>query len=140
MMNDFWVKVFIAIFCPLAFTSLVAIGKALLTLYDTLRDHEKKLQDDSDDIKKICEQLKTLKETYNKDRVERNSLMTMATSIDTKIDAKLKDVLAEIAEQRRQDTAMFSQAVSDLNATLGKVNVTLEYMSKDIDGIKRGGK
>lgn len=135
-MEDVWIKVFTSVAAGI----ILMVITGVVLFRDKLRDHDKCLKNDSEDIKDLLAKFKELKDIYNVDRVERNSLMTMATSIDTKIDAKLKDVLAEIAEQRRQDTAMFSQAVSDLNATLGKVNVTLEYMSKDIDGIKRGGK
>lgn len=144
---DTALKILIAIFCPLVVTSLIAVAKALLTLYTTLRDHEKKLQDDSDDIKKICDQLKVMKETYNNDRVERNSLMTMATSIDTKIDAKLKDILVLLAEQRREDSErltkvitdqnqLFSNSVSELNNTLGKINVKLDFFDRDLKDMK----
>lgn len=146
-MNEIWQKIFIAIFCPVVVAFLIALVKGYIDQRDTIREHRRQLKDDCEDIKALQNSIKSLKESYDKDRVEHNSLMTMATSIDTKIDAKLKDVLVVLGDQRREDSerltkiitdqnGMFSNAISELNNTLGQINVKLGYFARDIDEIK----
>lgn len=143
-MEEIWLK----LFSTVAGGIIIAFIIGVVVFRDKVRDHEKKLQDDSDDIKKICDQLKGLKEKYDDDRKEYHGLKTIATSVDVKIDAKLKDVMVELAEQRREDAERFTKVITDLAAdmtksvngldiTLTKVNAALEYMTRDIDTIKK---
>ena len=146
-MNELWIKLFIAIFCPLVVAFLIALVRGYVELRDSKLDHDRKLKTDADDIDELQDQIKNLKERYGKDRAEHNTLMTMATSIDTKIDAKLKDVLMALGEQRREDSErltkiitdqnkQFSNAISELNNTLGKINVKLDYFDRDLKDMK----
>lgn len=146
-MNEIWLKIFIAIFCPVVAAFLIALGRGLFLLRDKILHHERCLKTDSDDIKELTNKVQSMKDKYDKDRQEYFDIRTIAASIDVKIDAKLKDVLVELGEQRREDSerltkiitdqnGMFSNAISELNNTLGKINVKLDFFDRDLKDMK----
>lgn len=146
-MAELWIKLFVAIFCPLVVAFIIALTRGYVELRDAKLDHDRKLKTDNEDIKKLCDKMQVMQEKYNKDRQEYFDIRTIAASIDVKIDAKLGGVMERLGEQRREDyerltkiiteqNKMFSDAIGGLNNTLGKINVKLDFFDRDLKDMK----
>lgn len=85
------------------------------------------------------QKLLELEQKRENDLVEHNSLKLIATSIDTKIDSKLKDYMRETAEARHKDYILFSEALHKVDKTLAEINTTLQHLRGDVDSLKKNG-
>lgn len=132
-MEDAATKIFIAVSGVL----IVAILMGCIKLRDMIRDNSNQLKKDDEDIRDIKKEVAELFDLRQKDLIERKDLFTLAASIETRIDAKLRPFMAEIAEHRREDTVNMTKAVGDLDKTMGKTNTILEYVIKEIAEIKQ---
>lgn len=127
---------------------IVPLGGAILKVRDMVlsnRSRVELVERESVEIRKeaskqtadLRHQIEELEQKREKDLVEHNSLKLIATSIDTKIDSKLKDYTRENADARHKDYVLFSEALHKVDKTLAEINATLKHLRGDVDSLKK---
>lgn len=131
MTADLWDYIFkaLGIFIP----TVAAIMK-LRDMVINNRDRIERTEKEAGELKK---QVADLEQKREKDLVEHNSLVGIATSIDSRIDSKLKDYMRENAEARHKDYILFSEALHKVDKTLAEINTTLQHLRGDVDSLKK---
>jgi hypothetical protein len=122
------------IFKALGLLTPIVLG--WLKLRDMILSNRARVERVEEGLTKLEKQLIDLEQKREKDLIEHNSLRGIATSIDTKIDSKLKDYMRENADARHKDYILFSEALHKVDKTLTEINATLKHLRGDVDSLK----
>ena len=87
-------------------------------------------------VKELEDELEEMRGLRLDDLKEQKTLIGLATSIDTKIDLKMRDFMAQANDIRREETQVFTKAIHEMDKTLSSINQTLVYLNKDIETLK----
>lgn len=143
-MADIIIKIFIGVAIGLT----IAFAMGVLMFRDKVRDHDKCLKNDNDDIKDIQAKLQKLEENRQKDLIESRSLEGVNTVIDNKIKLELASIMEKISSQRHEDVMMykealtqlkegFSEALGEVRETMSGVNATVIQMGKEFERLRK---